>query len=255
MIIRGILTKIDLGEVDGKVYGDIRIETEEKSYQIRYPLGSEIGLPRVGSEVEAEVSGEQLLRLERLTVLQPPREAPAAAVPAVVSVEEEYTVDLEPSETEALAQETREFGVSRNPVDWVLFGIAVVQAAVMINLGEFLTHCTYYPEYINSIRDTYILTSFGLGVLVLLLGASLVLTVGRLPTMVSLGLSLLAGTLSAFFWSTLVSGPLLMYDEEQLAEAYMWLGVTLAASSFVALLYFACKKRPFHGELHRVQGL
>jgi hypothetical protein len=245
-IIRGILTKIDLGEVDGKAYGDIRLETEEKSYQIRYPLGSEIDLPRVGSEVEAEVSGEQLLRLERMTVLQPPRDAPAAPVPWVASAEREYTdysVDLEPSETRASAKEEREFGISRNPVDWVLFGITIVQAAVMTNLGEFLTHCTYYPEYINLARDTYIFASFGLGVLVLLLGASLVFTVGRNATVASLVLALLAGMLSAFFWSTLVSGPILTHDEEQLAKAYVWLGVALVVLSFVGLLYFTCTRR------------
>lgn len=234
MIIQGKLVKIDMGEMEGKPYGEIFIFNETGKIGLRYPLGAEIELPEIGSTVEAEFSGKSLRTLERITLISLPVKIDTT-IPTPVKKPEKPD-----SNPDAFWKKSyMGFGISTRPLDWLVMIGLVSMGIILYNLGDIMAYWYFYPESINLVRDLYISLSFSSSVIMIISGIFLVITKNRILGILSMLIALGAGVICTLFWSSILTTELLMYDEEQIVEIYSIVTILITILSFIGILYYA----------------
>lgn len=231
MKIRGKLVKIDMGEMEGKSYGDIHIASERGNIVLRYPLGAEIDLPEIGSVVEVEFSGQAIRTLVNLTLISLPEKI-------------DKTIPLptkEPAKPERYPnafwnKSYMGFGISTKPLAWILMIGFVCMAAILYSLGNTMTHWYYTPDWFNLIRDTHVSLSYGSALIALVCGILVGITKQKnLSTAASI-LAIFAGVITALFWSSLLSSELLVQSEEPFAELYFYVSILFSFISFISVV-------------------
>ena len=228
MIIRGKLVKIDMGEMEGKSYGDIHIANEDGTTVFRYPLGAEIDLPELGSTVEAEFSGELIRTLEKLTLISLPEKIDTK-IPVLPKKPERYPNAIWNKSYIGL-------GISTRPLDWIIMIGLVSIGVILYNLGNTMTHWYYTPDRFNLIRDTYVILSFRSALIVLFCGILVGVTKQKNLSTVTSILAMIAGAISALFWSSLLSSELLVRSEEPFAELYFYASILLSFLSLISIV-------------------
>jgi hypothetical protein len=218
--ITGSLESTDLGEFEGKIYGDITIRTGEGIQVLKYPLGAKIDLPDRGSFVSVRYSDDSNKIID-------------------IAVIEQKNTDEETEIAPPRVEERPSFRISRNPLNWMFALVIGFLGVQMGYLASLLTHWSYYPESINSVRDTYILITTGLCILSIASSISLVIALRPLANLTSLIFAFGCSTIISFVWGALSTSPLLVSEEKQVAMLYATIADALLVGLICWIVFFA----------------
>ncbi|MGY5880213.1 MAG: hypothetical protein RTV31_08180 [Candidatus Thorarchaeota archaeon] len=231
MSIRGKLVKRDLGEIEGKPYGDIHVETESGNIVLKYPLGAKIDLPEIGSTIEVEFSGESIRTLEKLTLVSLPEKIDTQIL---IASKKEKPPARYPNAF--WNKSYMGFGISTNPLDWIIMIALLVMGVIFYTFGDAMTYWTYSIDRLNLVKDTYIGLSFSLAGLVIVCGVIIGITKGKNLSTIASFLALFSGVAAASFWSSIQTSDLLITPEDAFAELYFYVCILIAILAFLNML-------------------
>jgi hypothetical protein len=219
--IRGKLVKADLGEWEGKTYGEILVETDGERVKIQYPRGSEFEVPEVGSIIEVEYSGDLLPKLEAISLIERPVRQPTQTT----ATEPLQEVSESSSYASGVSRILSRFGITKEPLYWLLMLVMVYLGYQLVNMGYYISGFWFNSSWLNSVRDVFSPLSIGVGLFSIVAGFLLLVNKPRLPKMLSLTLAFLASLVGTLVWSGLANSDLLIGDEIRFANIHAGIGV------------------------------
>jgi len=213
MMIRGKLVKIDMGEMEGKPYGDIHIASER------------------GNIVEVEFSGNAIRTLEKLSLISLPEK-----IDTTIPVTPKQSDKPERFPNAIWNKNYMGLGISTKFLDWIIMIGLVSMGVILLHTGDFLSHCYYWPETINFVRDSYVTMSFGSAIIMLICGISVGVTKQKTLSTIATTLAMIAGIISFLYWSSILTTELLVQSEEPFAELYFYVSILISLLSFIGIL-------------------